>query len=248
MSGNKLKKVEEENVVLSLISSAKEKSSEVYIWKIVAGVKHLASVRIEAVRKMRNDFCIAPASGQEKLVQDLLGSQTYIDLYIPDCALLLRCRLKQVDSPMRYYLKFPDFVAQVERRKNLRLNVHESSEVKVGFSKSLSSPRVVTQYFSKHCFDVSAGGFSFLISKMESKFFEAHDTLTMIDFSAGKWSTKVNAEVTMIKEIEPDQANGFSYKVWKVCCRFTQIDQISKKYLEKFIFERIKEDVHAINE
>ncbi|MGE3608940.1 MAG: hypothetical protein AB7I27_05090 [Bacteriovoracaceae bacterium] len=247
MNTNKLKKVEDHNTILSLLTNSKENGFEVYMWKLVAGVKHLATVRIEAVRKMRNDFCIAPASGQEKLVQDLLGSQSYIDLYIPDCALLLRCGLKQVDSPVRYYLNFPDFVAQVERRKSLRLNVYESEEVKVTFAKELPAPRVGSQYFSKHCFDVSSGGFSFLISRPESKCFATKDSIIDVELVAGNWKTRVKAEVAMIKEIEPDEIYGFPYKVWKICCRFSEIDQISKKYLEKFIFERIKEEVHAIN-
>jgi len=69
----------------------------------------------------------------------------------------------------------------------------------------------------------------------------------MVELKAGDWSTKAAAEVVTIREIEPDEHNGLSYKVWRVSCRFTQIDQISRKYLEKFIFERIKEELHAIN-
>lgn len=248
MNDNKLKKVKDEATILSLLSGAKEISAEVFIWKLIGNTKHLGQVRIESIRKARKDFCITPTEGQDRLIQDLIGSQSHIDLYIPHSALLLRCHVKQTDAPFRYYLQLPDFVAQVDRRKSFRLNVHQTSEVKVNFGKSVMLPRPMTQHFSKDCFDVSTGGFSFFISKLESKFFQISDPIPQVQIKAGDWSAKVAAEVVTIREIEPDEYNGLSYKVWRVSCRFQQIDQISKKYLEKFIFERIKEELHAINE
>lgn len=248
MGDNKLKKVKDEATILGLINGAKEENFEVFIWKLVGGSKHLGQVRIESVRKVRKDFCIIPMEGQDRQVQDLMGSQGHIDLYIPDAALLMRCQVKQTDAPIRYYLHLPEFVAQVERRKSLRLNVYEGDEVKVCFSKSVTVPRPMSQYFLKSCMDISNGGFSFFVSKMESKFFRTGDPIPAVEIKAGDWSAKLTAEVTTVKEVDPDEYNGLTYKVWRVSCRFQQIDQISKKYLDKFILERIKEELHAINE
>lgn len=247
MNDNKLKKVHDEAIIHSLISSAKESEFEVFIWKLIGGSKHLANVKIESIRKVRSDFCIIPVAGHERQVQDLMSSQDFIDLYVPESALLLRCKIRQTDAPFRYYLQLPEFVAQVERRKSLRLNVYDSEEVKLSFGKSVSVPRPMSQHFHKACFDISTGGFSFLVSRMESKFFQINDPIRTIEIKAGGWSTKVNAEIALIKEIEPDEFNGLTYKVWRICCRFSQIDQISKKHLEKFIFERIKDELHVIN-
>ena len=245
---NKLTKVKDQATILSLLSGAKESSAEVFIWKLIGNTKHLGQVRIESIRKTRKDFCIIPAEGQDRLIQDLMGSLNQVDLYIPDSALLLRCNVKQTDAPYRYYLQLPDFVAQAERRKNLRLNTHQTSEVRVSFGKSVSTPRPMSQHFLKECFDISTGGFSFFISKMEAKFFQVDDPISQVEIKAGDFSTKINAEIATIREIEPDEFNGLTYKVLRVSCRFAQIDQISKKYIEKFIFERIKDELHAINE
>ena len=244
---NKLKKVHEESIIYNLISGAKERSLEVFIWRLVGTSKHLANVRIESIRKPRKDFCIVPVPGHEQQVQDLMSGQGYIDLYVPDSALLLRCNIRHTDAPVRYSLHIPDFVAQVERRKSFRLNVYEEESVKVSFGKAVSMPRPMSQHFVKSCFDISAGGFSFLFSRMESKFFQVNDPIRTIEFKAGNWTTKVNAQISLIKEIEPDEYNGLTYKVWRVCCRFSEIDQISKKHLEKYIFERIKSELHVIN-
>lgn len=244
---NKLKKINDEATIQSLIFGAKAAELEVFIWRIIGGAKHLANVRVESLRKQRNDFCIVPCLGHEKHVQELMSTLDTIDLYVPDSALLLRCRIRHSEAPVRYYLEIPEFVAQVERRKSFRLNVYKSEEVKMNFSKSVSTPRLISQSFNKTCFDISTGGFSFLVSRMESKFFHINDPIRSIEIHVDGRITKVNAEITIIKEIEPDEFNGFTYKVWRVCCRISQIDQISKKHLERFIFERINEELHAIN-
>lgn len=247
-SDNKLKKVKDFPTILTLLSGAKESNAEVYVWKLIGNAKHLGQVRIEAIRKTRRDFCITPAEGQDRIVQDLMGSDSFVDIYIPNSALLLRCQIKSTDAPFRYYLQIPEFVAQVDRRKQFRLNTHDSGEVKVSFGKSVTLPKPMTQHFLKDCFDVSTGGFSFFVSKMEAKFFQMNDEISAVEIKAGKWSTKAIAEIATIREVEPDEFNGLSYKVWRISCRFSQIDQISRKYLEKFIFERIKDELHAINE
>ena len=246
-SGNKLNKIYDLLQIIGNVTTAKENECEVFVWRFVGGSKHIGLARIEAVRKQRNDFCIVPQDGQGGILQDLISGQTQIDLYIPSMSTLMRCRLKKTDAPVRYYLELPEFIAQVERRKELRLNVYEEEEVKVSFNKTITLPRAINQYFMKACFDVSTGGISFLVSKSESKLFHPEDMITAMELKAEKWSAKIATQVLSIRETEPDEANGFPYKVWRVSCRITQIDPVAKKQLEKFIFERIKEELHAIN-
>lgn len=244
---NKLKKVQDEAIIHNLLSGAKEAELEVFVWRLLGGSKHLANVRIESIRKQTKAFCIIPIAGHERKVQELMHGQSYIDLYVPESALLLRCNIRHSDAPIRYYLEIPAFVAQVERRKSFRLNVYEAENVKINFAKSISVPRPMSQNFQKSCFDISTGGFSFLVSRMESKFFQINDPIRMLEIQTEGWSTKVTAEIALIKEVEPDEYNGLTYKVWRVCCRFSHLDQISKKHLEKYIFERIKDELHVIN-
>jgi hypothetical protein len=131
------KKIVEEFKINSLLTTAKEAEQEVFIWRLVGGSKYLASVKIETIRKARKDFSISPQDGHERLVQDMLSSQNFIALYVPESAMLFRCNIKQAETPSRYFLEFPEFVAQVERRKHLRLNVYRSEEVKINFDKYL---------------------------------------------------------------------------------------------------------------
>ncbi len=246
-SKDKLQKIKDEAIIESLLMSVKKDHLDVFVWKFLADQKLMGHVKIESVRKLRGDFCIVPANGQDRQVQDLLSGQNFIDIYVPDSSLLMRCQIKQTDAPYRYYLTIPDFVAQTNRRSSPRLNVQDTGMVKISFAKAMNSVRPVSQHFLKSCFDVSGGGFSFYINKNEFKFFGAGDKISIVDIKAENWNTKVAVEITTLLEIEPSEENGLTYKVWRVSCRFTQIDQFSMKYLEKFIFERIKDELHAIN-
>ncbi len=246
-NGNKLSKVHDVSQIIQNLNSAKEEISEIYLWRFVGGSKHLGLTRIEAVRKQRSDFCIVPTEGQDRVVQELLSGQTHIDLYIPSKSILMRCRIKQTDAPFRYYLEIPEFMAQVERRKELRLNTYDQQEIKVSFGKTITLPRTMSQFFLKSCFDVSTGGISFLVSRTESKLFNESDLIPTMEIKAEKWVAKISTQVLSIRETDPDEANGFPYKVWRVSCKITQMDPIAKKQLERFIFERIKEELHAIN-
>jgi len=246
-SRNKLKKVNDFAVILNMLNGAKENNTEVYIWKLVGDKKHLAQVRLESVRKTKRDFAIVPNEGQERSLQDIIGFSRYVDVYLPESSLLFRAAIRTSDPPFRYYLEIPEFVAQLDRRSNLRLILESPSEVKISFQKMMEGPRPISQYFHKDCYDVSTGGFSFYVSKMESKFFGPGDPFELL-MRIDRISIKAKSQISVIKEIEPDEFNGLNYKVFRVGCKFTEIDQLAKKYLEKFIFERIKEELRVINE
>ena len=233
---------------MSLLGTVKEEKLEVFLWRFVGGSKHMATVKIESVRKSKRDFCVIPAEGHSAIVQEVVGSLNYIDVYVPESALLMRCTIKHTDAPVRYYLEIPTFVAQVDRRKSFRLNVHDDSEMKLNFIKMSGGLKQVKQQFLKNCFDISTGGFSFLISKAEFKLFKVAEEFLSVDLKTKDWSGKGRAQVSAIREVEPDDRNGLTYKVFRVSCSFTQLDQGSQKYLEKYIFERIKDELRVINE
>jgi len=247
-AGNEMKKIEDVSVIWSLIFSSKELSRQAYVWRFIGDSKHVGMVKIEAVRKQRNDFCIIPSDGQAKMVESLLsGNEGKIDLYIPEASMIMRCDIKHADAPRRYYLCFPSYSALLERRKYLRLNVYESGSIKANFSKSIVVPRYITQYFDKTLTDISVGGFSFYVSKIENKFFQVGDPITGVSIKTFDWSGQLEGEVTSIREIQPDEFNGLSYKVWRVSCKFRNMQEDAKRYIERYILERIKRDLSAIN-
>lgn len=234
--------------ILSLIKGAKERSLDIFFWKMIGDTKMMGQIKIDFVRKSKNDFSISPLEGQQQVIREILGSQDMVDVYIPELHLLFRTKINKPCHSQKYYLKLPEYVALVERRKSFRINTYNQGEIEINVFKSDNSLRTQQQQFRKKCYDVSAGGFSFLVSKMEHRFFKKNDSLCNVDLLTKNKSIKSHAKIIDVYEVAPDEFNNFHYKVWRVSCRFTKIDDLSKKYLEKFVFERLKEDLSVINE
>lgn len=223
----------------------KNEQVEIFVWKLVGDQKHLASVSIETVRGTRGDFIISALSGHEQTLNDILAGTGNIDFYIPSSGTLFRSKLKKTEES-RAFLETPSFFAQSERRKNFRIDVfNESFEIK--FQKKIKTYKEFTQAFSKNCFDISTGGLSFFVSKTESTFFRLGDEISDVSVSFGEWATKAGLRITRITEIEPNERNGLRYKALLISCAFQNLNDIHRKQLEKIIFERIKDDLHAIN-
>lgn len=245
---NKLKKINDQSLIYTLLQTTKDQNHEVWFWRMVGETKHLVPVKVEVIRKARSDFAIVAEKGHESAVKDLIGGSSFMDIYVPESALLLRASIKQFEQETgRFYLEVPEFIAQVERRKNFRLNVFDRDQVLIQFTKNIMLPRPQSQLFLKSCFDISAGGFSFLVSKVEAKYFKTGDKVSSMQLKIGDRNVKVDASVVLIREIEPTTSNGLNYKVWRICCQMDKIDELQKKFLERYIFERIKDELSVIN-
>ncbi len=243
---NNLKEVKDKVTIFNLLSGAKENDSDVFVWRLIGNRKHLGKMRVESIRKTDNVICLVSVEENENLVKEIVGSLGHVDLYIPDCAMLLRCDLKSTDRGLRYYLKIPTLVVQLERRQSLRLTITDPNSIQVHLSKS-SKRFVGLQLFSKPCIDISSGGFSFFVSKLELKYFQIGDEIPEVKVRFEKSSIQVGVQVSSILEISPDEYNGLPYKVWRINCKFNSIDQVSRKYLERYIFEKINQDLRVIN-
>ncbi len=245
---NKLKKINDQSLIYTLLQTTKDQNHEVWFWRMVGETKHLVPVKVEVIRKARSDFAIVAEKGHEAAVKDLIGGSSFMDIYVPESVLLLRATIKQFEQETgRFYLEIPQFIAQVERRKNFRLNVFDRDQVMIQFTKNILLPRPQSQLFLKSCFDISAGGFSFLVSKVEAKYFKTGDKVSSMQLKIGDRNVKVDASVVLIREIEPTTSNGLNYKVWRICCQMDEIDELQKKFLERYIFERIKDELSVIN-
>jgi hypothetical protein len=230
------------------LSGANENDSDVFVWRLIGDRKHLGKMRVESLRKTDNVLCLISIDEDENIVKEIVGNLGHVDLYIPDCAMLLRCDLKSTDRGLRYYLKIPSLVVQLERRQVLRLTITDHDSIQVQLTKSSKRSVTGAQHFSKPIIDISSGGFAFFVSKLELKHFQNGDHISEVKVRFDKYLLQSSAQVCSILEITPDEYNGLPYKVWRINCKFNSIDQISRKYLERYIFEKINQELRAINE
>ena len=133
-------------------------------------------------------------------------------------------------------------IAQVDRRKDMRLFIESGMRADLNFTKQGHGQRVLTQRFNKTCFDLSAGGFSFVISRPEAKLFKVNDEISNVEMILGDKKLKVNCNVINMFEIEPTSQNQLHYKGWKVSVKYKDLPKNYHRFINEYVFRYIDID------
>ena len=240
VGSNNLKKNHSSGAIFSIIFNTKLNEKPVICWRMINGKKVTVDVYMRVIRKFRDEFIIRPLrENGKKTLNNLLAGSEKLNLYLPSDLVLCQCDIKKVDSNGDIVLKMPEMIAQIDRRKYLRLFIDNGISASVDFSKEISGYHKKIQKFSKNCFDISAGGFSIILSKTESKFFQNNDNLNQISLDLDGKKTQIDGMVINIFDIEPDDQNGLLYRSKKVCVQYRNLDFKQEKVINDYVFKHI---------
>lgn len=237
VGGNILKKNQSAWAIFSILNNAKIQSRPAIAWRFVSGKKITTDIFIRVIRKSRNEILVrgSDMESQKILSQLVAGSET-INIFLPEDMVLFQSEIRAFDANGDTVLKIPSMIAQIDRRKHMRLFINEDHSAKIKFFKQTHAQRGNTQKFEKACFDISAGGLSFIVSRMESKFFMIGDDLGIIRVAFENQEIQVVGKIVNILDVEPDARNGLHYKGKKVCVRYEKVDSKAQKKLADFVF------------
>ena len=237
---NNLKKNYSSWAIFSIVNNAKLNEKPIVGWRIINGKKVTVDVYIRVIRKFRNEFIIRPSRSSGKSVLDkLVAGSEKINIFLPNELVLCQCEIKNIDSNGDIVLNMPEMIAQIDRRKHLRLFRDEGVNIGVEFQKELNGHEGRVQHFKKDCFDISAGGLSFIVSRTESKYFLKHNLIESIILDLDGKKTKINGLVVSMFDIEPDERNGLLYKSKKVCIQYVHPTAKQQKVINDYVFKYI---------
>jgi c-di-GMP-binding flagellar brake protein YcgR len=239
-SQQKLKENRNPKVISELITSTKEKMGPVLVWIMHGEEKVTVEMWIQIIRKSKNELVFRTRTQNVPMVHSLVGSREHVNVFFPSDLVFFQTRVKQLTPDGELTLSIPDMIAHVDRRKHLRITTNPSILTEISFYKSFFSHKVNTQLFKKSCFDIGAGGLSFVISKMEGKYFNIGDKIVGIVLQLGENKIEVDATIVNVLAIEPDNFNKLVYKGQKICLKFDKVNAIYKETLEMFIFKYYK--------
>lgn len=239
-AANTLKKNKSKWAIFSLINNTKINKSQIMGWRIVAGKKVTSEIFIRVIRKFRNEFVVRAVSENEKnKLNNLLASSGTLNFYLVNDMVLFQSNVKHIDPNGDFVFSIPEMIAQIDRRKHMRLFLDKSVSATCVFQKENHGHRVAKQQFQKDCFDISAGGLSFFISRAEGKFFEVGDSIDHIRIKIdGRW-VNVKGDVVNVLEVEPDERNQLHYKARKVCIKYFDTAEKARKSIDEFVFQHL---------
>ena len=240
IQGNKLTKNDSEWAIFSIINNAKLNNKTLVAWRIIGGQKVTVDVNIRVIRKFRAELVMTPQNPRGKqMLADLSSGTDRLNFYLMDDMVLFQSKIKNKESNGDITVTLPNMIAQIDRRKHLRLFLEEDNQVVINFVKETNFTSNPTQRFTKNCFDLSAGGLSFIISKSESKFFRIGDKIDGIKLKVDERDILINAEIVNIFNVEPNEVNKLNYRGQKICIKYTKIKPSGQKILSEFVFKSI---------
>ena len=239
VSGNSLKKNTNTWAIFSIINNAKLNNKPIMAWKIIGGKKITVPVYFHIIRKFRNEIVIRAIKKSENTKLAELTTQGSLNLYLPDDMVLFQSYVKEIEVSGDIRIILPDMIAQVDRRKHLRLFLDENVTAQLNFFKESNGQRKITQKFSKSCFDISAGGLSFVVSKTELAFFKRGDQIHDLELYIDNECLQVSAEVTNLFEVEPNETNNLIYKGWKISLKYNELESEKVESINNFVFRHV---------
>lgn len=238
-SSNKLKKNYHDWAIFSIINDVKIKEKNVVGWKIVAGKKITTDLTIKIIRKFNGEMVLSPKSSyQRNILESMITANNKLNIFFPTEMVLFQSEVKEYNE-RGVTIDIPDMIAQLDRRQYLRYKVEEDVQVEIEFKKNKSGVNDILQKFKKQCFDISAGGLSFYVSKTEYSYFRRGDEIEQIDLIMDGKKVKIAAEIINIFDQEPDSRNGLFYKSWKICLQYSKIQEDTRKKINDFVFQNV---------
>lgn len=240
VSGNSLKKNTSTWAIFSIINNAKINDKSVMGWKIIGGKKVTVAVYFHIIRKFRSEIVVkAMKKSESSKLSELTTGEGTLNFYLPEDMVLFQAHVKEIGTTGEVRIAFPEMIAQVDRRKHLRLFIDENISVELNFFKENNSQRKITQKFNKSCFDISGGGLSFIVSRTESSFFKKGDDIKKMVINCDNLALEANAKVTNLFEVEPNEHNNLIYKGWKICVKFKDLDPKVLNKINDFVFRHV---------
>lgn len=241
-SENQLKKIHDQKLIGHQLLSAKERGEQVFVWRFVGDRKVMVSVKIDVVKKASLELIVRPAAEDDAGFLGILGGAEHLNFFLPSSSLLFQSSLKHVAPSGQVTVAFPSFVAQVERRKWLRLRCADRSDLRLQFSKPIPSPVPSKQFFAKPLQDLSAGGLSFLITRAEAKFFIAGEKIKNLEVIVKQEKLILVGQILRVQE----PAATSPQKLLKVTVAFDSVQKKEQDFLSRFVFENLSLDEKAV--
>lgn len=237
---NQLIQNEDSKSIFQILLDAKNAEMKCMVWKMVGSSKITAECYIQVIRKFNNEMVLkAQTAGQDEKLRTIISGSDSVNVYIIEKAVLFRSKVRVIDDAGDLAIQFPEMLAQAERRKTLRLIVPYEVNCDVAFFKTSLDRGTQTQIFEKKCYDISAGGMSFLLNKAESKFFEIGDMITSLKIVIDGYELMVDGRIVNFIPVEPGPNNDVIYKGLRVCLKFESVDEITKDTLNEFVFKHL---------
>ncbi len=212
----KFEKIESSQKITEVLTTIKESGLKTFIWKLGPNGKEIAEVRLQIIRKKRNELVFIPV-GNIFQVEKILSGTEQINIFIVDDVMLFQSQLIRVEMDYRFTVAIPEKILLMERRRSLRLQVDDSIGVK---SKIVLERGQFQKCFHKSIFDISEKGLSFFINNTEKKDFHQGEVICHVELILPNESIVIAGKIVNISPVDSSLNPHVTYDCYKVGIEF----------------------------
>ncbi len=234
---NKLRQNSSTKDIYAYLNNARVQRDVVIAWLLVGDIKITAEVLILGLKRFRDEIQFGALPHMKDQLEKIISNSEKINFFIQDSSVLFQGKIREFSPERGLCIHFPNMIAQLERRKHFRLLLGESLKANALFAKNSDTSFDQASFFEKKLHDISSGGMSFIISRMEEKFFKKGDVLRDIELLLEEESFFVDSEIVACVPVEPNEHNRLAYRGIKICTQYTSVTQETQKSIEQFVFQ-----------
>jgi c-di-GMP-binding flagellar brake protein YcgR len=238
-----LKTNKNEKFIFSRVNNAKINEESIVLWRFAGKTKLTCNGKITFISKFSKEIRITFDEENLKEFKNIISGAESVNVFIPEYAILFQSIIKIFEKDGTLILCFPNTISQLERRKYNRLVIENGIQAKVMFYKEKEFQRKQTQLFNRDLHDISAGGASIIVSRLEGKMFKKGDLLNKLIVLLDNVQFTLRAKVVNMISIEPSSENNLIYKSWKLCFKFVNISKEDLEKINLFVFQNLEDDM-----
>jgi c-di-GMP-binding flagellar brake protein YcgR len=232
---NLMRKHKNQKSLLEMLASAKIENDGIVAWRMINDKKIIVNVWIKIIRKFRDEMVVEADEKNVEVLEKVVSGTENLNFFISGFGLLFQCKIKSYQEKNHLVVKIPSEYAQLERRKHLRYQLNdEKIECFINIEEN-----GMTRKIKKRAFDISAGGVSFIVSKLEAKFFNPGTKLDNFVFQIEDKFVKTTAKIINIIHLSPELSSDLLYGGWKVSISFLSNEIEFVKMVDDYVFSKI---------
>lgn len=237
---NKLRQNKNSKDIYAYLNNARVQKDVVIAWLLVGKEKMTAEVCIQNLKRFRDEIQFRPLPHMKKQLEKIVSNADKVNFYLQDSSVLFQSKIKEFNEERGLCIRFPEMIAQLERRKHFRLLIGENIRVKANFAKNSDASFDQSSFFEKKLHDVSSGGLSFIISRLEEKYFRKGDVLRDVELILEDESFFLDAKIMACVPVEPNEYNKLAYRGIKICTQYLEVSKQTQQTIDHFVFQHLQ--------
>ncbi len=212
------------------ITDAIQMKSKVIGWQNLNDVISKCELIVKGYKKENNEIDLEiSAKSSEKLDMIVSGKRT-INFYMPAQSISFVSTIVSLGENGKVKISAPECYQFHERRDNERIQPASVCYVSYEFQKL---------FFKKSIFDISVGGFSFILTKNDKIHFDKGSVITDVVLEIGRRKIKVKAECVNSMYIDRFKIDNLPYGGHKIAFKFLQISETDKAFLKDMVDKQV---------